>query len=163
MTQACGRLGVYFECQSPCKVHRRLGYCILLACAIMDGAGYYMGRYSAFPHFETFSVWFALPFAVWLILIPLTAKLKLLHTHRLLSNMLVKGCIATPLSRVGGAHLQRMGWETASGYYVGIFGVAMVIGVWQLIDIYYYLVAPVLLRLTDAADSTDGQPAVKRR
>ena len=52
-----------------------------------------------------------------------------------LGNMLLKGCIATPLSRVGGAFLQRRGWALAPGYYQGIFGVAAVIGVWQLADI----------------------------
>ena len=69
----------------------------------MDAAGYAMGRFSSFSHFDTFSVLFALPFAVWLVGIWLTATRGWLQTHRLLSNMLLKGCIATPLARAGGA------------------------------------------------------------
>ena len=72
----------------------------------MDAAGYAMGRFSSFAHFDTFSVLFALPFAIWLVSIWVTAKAKWLQTHRLLSNMLLKGCIATPLARAGGALLQ---------------------------------------------------------
>jgi len=120
---------------SSMLVHRRLGYAILVACLVMDAAGYAMGHFSAFPSFEVFSAWFALPFAAWLVAIPLTARAGWLRSHRLASNMLLKGCIATPLSRLGGAGLQRLGWATASGYYVGIFGVACAIGLWQVADV----------------------------
>jgi uncharacterized membrane protein len=116
-------------------VHRRLGYAALAALLIMDMAGYYMGRFSAFPHFSTFSIGFAMPFAVWLVGIWWSASARWLRLHAFLSNMLLKGCIATPLSRLGGALLQSAGWDQARGYYQGIFGVAAVIVVWQAVDI----------------------------
>ena len=102
---------------SGARLHRRLGYGCLTALAVMDAAGYAMGRYSAFANFDTFSVLFALPFAAWLVAIPLTARCGWMRSHRLASNMLLKGCIATPLSRLGGALLQHRGWPTAAGYY----------------------------------------------
>lgn len=116
--------------------HRRLGYMILVALAVMDSAGYAMGSgYSAFPGFATFAKFFAAPFALWLVGIWLTARAGWLHAHALLGNMLLKGCIATPLSRLGGAALQRCGWSTAAGYYQGIGAVTCVIGAWQLGDL----------------------------
>ena len=120
---------------SGARLHRRLGYGCLTALAVMDAAGYAMHRYSAFANFDTFSVLFALPFASWLVAIPLTARCGWMRAHRLASNMLLKGCIATPLSRLGGALLQHRGWPTAAGYYSGIFGVASVIALWQVADL----------------------------
>ena len=101
----------------------------------MDTAGYLMCKNSTFEHFQAFAVLFALPFAVWFVGIWLSARLGWWRAHGFLANMLLKGCIATPLSRVGGAALQRRGWDYAPGYYQGIFGVAAVIAVWQLVDI----------------------------
>ena len=116
-------------------LHRRAGYAALVALAVMDGAGFVAGSaHSAFPGFRTFSYFFAAPFALWLLCIWLTAATGWLRAHAFLSNMLLKGCIATPLSRLGGAALQRLGWPTAAGYYVGIFGVACAIGLWQAAD-----------------------------
>ncbi len=116
-------------------LHRRIGYAALAALAVMDAAGYAAGSaYSAFPGFSTFAKGFALPFAIWLVGIWATAWAGWLRSHALLGNMLVKGCIATPLSRIGGACLQRMGWPMAAGYYQGIGAVACVIGVWQAAD-----------------------------
>jgi hypothetical protein len=118
------------------RLHRRLGYAILACLAVMDGAGYKLGsEYSAFPGFATFAKFFAAPFALWLVGIWATAKLGWLQVHRLLANMLLKGCIATPLSRIGGAILQRSGWSTADGYYKGIGGVAAIIAVWQTYEL----------------------------
>jgi nitroreductase len=117
--------------------HRALGYAILVMLFFMDAAGYAMGRFSSFAHFDTFSVLFALPFAIWLVSIWVTAKAKWLQTHRLLSNMLLKGCIATPLARAGGALLQqfRPDLGIAFGYYGGIGAVTVLIGVWQMVEL----------------------------
>ena len=103
----------------------------------MDAAGYAMGRFSSFAHFDTFSVLFAAPFALWLVGIWLTATSGWLRTHRLLSNMLLKGCIATPLARAGGALLQqfRPDLGIAFGYYGGIGAVTVLIGVWQVFEL----------------------------
>ena len=46
---------------SGARLHRRLGYGCLTALAVMDAAGYAMGRYSAFANFDTFSVHCRLP------------------------------------------------------------------------------------------------------
>lgn len=124
------------DAEGATALHRRVGYCCLAALAVMDGAGYALGSgYSKFEGFGTFVKFFAAPFALWLVGIWLSAAAGWLRTHALLGNMLLKGCIATPLSRLGGATMQRLGWSTAAGYYQGIFGVACVIGVWQLADL----------------------------
>jgi hypothetical protein len=87
------------------SMHQWIGYAILVACILMDGAGYAMGRFSAFPNFDLFSVLFALPFAAWIIAIPLTARWRWLRAHRFASNMLVKGCIVRHRDRARASSL----------------------------------------------------------
>lgn len=48
--------------------------------------------------------------------------------------MLIKACVAVPLARMGGAVLQRAGWEEEQGYYVGIGGVSLLIFFWLVAD-----------------------------
>ena len=119
------------------RAHRVLGYATLAALATMDAAGYALCAFSTFEHFAYFAVAFAAPFALWLVGIWYTARTRRWRAHAFLSNMLLKGCIATPLSRLGGAALQRRGWPLAQGYYEGIFGVALIVGLWQAADIAY--------------------------
>jgi hypothetical protein len=52
--------------------------------------------------------------------------------------MLLKGSIGTPLARWGGSTLQRLGWGTASGYYTGIGAVTVVLGSWQVYDLFIF-------------------------
>lgn len=116
------------------SIHVNLGYLTLACLFIMDAAGYWMCGFSTFENFQLFAIFFAMPFALWLVGIYASARAGWWRSHAFLSNMLLKGCIATPLSRLGGAALQQRGYELAPGYYQGIFGVAFVIGVWQLAD-----------------------------
>ena len=62
------------------------------------------------------------------------AKQKTIHLHRYFGNMLLKGCIATPLARIAGSILQGQGFENSNGYYVGIGSVTIIISIWQIID-----------------------------
>ena len=119
---------------SYARAHRAVGYATLATLYVFIHAGYLMCGHSTFDAFNVFAILFALPFVVWLVGIWATARLGMWGLHAFLANMLLKGCIATPLSRVGGALLQRHGWELARGYYQGIFGVAALIGVWQVAD-----------------------------
>jgi hypothetical protein len=113
-------------------IHKYLGYVILLLICGMVYGGYMLGLYSAFPAFSTFSIFFAAPFAFWTVAIYYTARPSMISVHRLLGNMLLKGCVAVPLSRIGGAFLQNLdGWNDVSGFYQGIGGTAMIIVVWQ--------------------------------
>ena len=50
---------------------------------------------------------------------------------------MLKGCIATPLARAGGALLQqfRPDLGIAFGYYGGIGAVTVLIGVWQMVEL----------------------------
>ena len=52
--------------------------------------------------------------------------------------MVIKGCIAVPMSRVSGAILQREGWGEAEGYYMGILCTSIVIGIWELYEMYQW-------------------------
>lgn len=116
------------------SAHRAVGYLTLTALLVMDAAGYSLCSFSTFAHFRYFAIAFALPFAVWLVGIWATARAGYWRAHAFLANMLLKGSIATPLSRLGGAALQKRGMDLAPGYYTGIFGVALVILVWQVVD-----------------------------
>jgi hypothetical protein len=93
-----------------------------------------MGPLSSWPNFTTFNWFFFAPWVFMFVGIYGCASSKLLCYHRFFGNMLLKGCIATPLARLAGAALQRQGWEDASGYYNGIGMVTMVISVWQITD-----------------------------
>ena len=55
--------------------------------------------------------------------------------------MVLKSCIAVPLSRVMGAYLQRSGWGEASGYYTGILATTVLIGLWQVYELYLWVKA----------------------
>jgi hypothetical protein len=47
--------------------------------------------------------------------------------HRLFSNMLVKCCIAVPISRIADALLQRSGWKEEKGYCMVIRGISALV------------------------------------
>ena len=89
------------------------GYLRLACLFIMDAAGYWMCGFSTFENFQLFAIFFAMPFALWLVGIYASARAGWWRSHAFLSNMLLKGCIATPLSRLGGAALQQRGYELA--------------------------------------------------
>ena len=92
--------------------------------------------------FDTFVLWFAAPFAFWLVGILLSARAQWWRTHALLANMLLKSAIATPLSRLVAAGLQTYGgWPAEQGYYQGIFGTASVFAVWQAADLWAFATA----------------------
>ena len=116
-------------------VHKWLGYIILGLISAMVYGGYMLGKFSAFKGFDVFSVFFAAPWVIWIACIYYTARPSMISIHRLLSNMMLKGCIATPLSRIAGALLQRVeGWDEESGFYQGIGGVSMIIALWQIYE-----------------------------
>ena len=116
--------------------HRFLGRACLLLIGVMDAAGFVMGRWSRFENFNILSILFAAPWVVFLVGLYFTATPKWMVWHRIFGNMLLKGCIATPLSRWCGALLQRSGWRDAPGYYEGIGGVTVLVGLWSMVDLY---------------------------
>jgi hypothetical protein len=122
-------------------IHRAVGcLCLLFICGMTFG-GYMLGAYSAFEGFDIFSIFFAAPWICWLFGIYLTGQptTRMLSVHRLLGNMLLKGCIAVPISRIAGAALQKVeGWNEVSGFYQGIGGVSFLIFLWQSYDIYHW-------------------------
>eukprot|EP01124_Arcella_intermedia_P031128 TRINITY_DN6951_c0_g1_i1.p1 TRINITY_DN6951_c0_g1~~TRINITY_DN6951_c0_g1_i1.p1 ORF type:complete len:235 (+),score=56.80 TRINITY_DN6951_c0_g1_i1:71-775(+) len=118
------------------KTHKRLGNLCLTLAFCMDVGGYFMGFYSSMTHFTFFNFFFALPWVLWIVSIYISAKTKSYQLHQLSSNMLLKGCLAVPFSRLGGALLQRCGWEEAEGYYQGIGAVSVLIAVWQCYELY---------------------------
>jgi hypothetical protein len=84
----------------------RLGIGLVM---LMDLCGLLMGPLSAWDNFTTFNLFF---FAPWTFMIAgiygcASSKGKLVCYHRFFGNMLLKGCIATPLARLAGAALQR--------------------------------------------------------
>eukprot|EP00729_Bicosta_minor_P015550 gene15550-25586_t len=115
------------------SAHKCSGYICLLLVFTMDVAGFALCRYSAWQHFETFSYAFAFPWLVWIVAIYTTSG-KRIRLHRFFGNFLVKGCISVPLARMGGAVLQRTGWEEELGYYVGIGGVSLAVFGWLILD-----------------------------
>jgi len=135
-------------------LHRKLGYLIFLLIASMTIGGYALGSYSAFDQFDVFSVFFALPWALWLIGLWWTATKTTTTTtttstthsslslHRFLGNMLLKGCISVPISRLVGSLFQRIGspfWSDVSGFYQGIGCVSFVVFIWQTVELYQFL------------------------
>lgn len=73
-----------------------------------------------------------------------SAGLKKYRFHRLMANQVVKGAITVPAARLAGAAAQRL-WPQlgeANGYYLGIFAVVLVIAVWEMSEIYAYIVRP---------------------
>ena len=117
------------------RTHRWVGRIALGMVVAMDAGGFLMAPHAGLEHFDTFIYLFAAPFAVFGVGLYVTATPEYLDWHRLFANMLVKGCIGTPLARWAGALLQRNGWDIGPGYYVGIGGVTVVLGVWQLVEL----------------------------
>jgi uncharacterized membrane protein len=120
-------------------LHKRIGYAIVILASSMSIAGFCLSPYSAFDNFVGFSVLFASPWITWAILIYISAKKRFYSFHRLTGNMLVKGCIAVPLSRITGAYFQQYGWDVVSGYYQGIGLTTIIIFIWELRDIILFL------------------------
>lgn len=121
----------------PAAVHHYLGYFVLLMANVMNAAGFFMGwgDFSNLDNFTIFIWFFAAPWPLISLGIYFSAKLSAWQWHRLFANALLKACIAVPMSRVLGAVLQRNGWEHALGYYTGIIGSTILIGLWQIADI----------------------------
>ena len=140
------------------RAHRRVGYFGLLLVLLMDLAGFIcaVGPYSSFAGFQTFAYFFAAPFALFLIGVCCTASPKRIELHAFMGNALLKGSVATPFSRIGGAVLQRSGWAPAAGYYQGIFAVVCVFGLWQLADIYTLCAKMGWLGLECSSDKNRG-------
>lgn len=114
--------------------HKWIGRLALGLVAVMDLCGLLMGPLSAWDGFTTFNFFFFAPWVFMAIGIYGCASSKLLCYHRFFGNMLLKGCVATPLARLAGAALQKQGWKDAQGYYVGIGMVTAVISAWQIAD-----------------------------
>lgn len=93
------------EYRSYKKLHKYVGFAVLISAFSMAAAGFYLGYFSNLDYFETFSYFFALPWFIWFFSIYITIKMKKFGLHRILSNSLVKGCIAVPLTRLLGAFL----------------------------------------------------------
>lgn len=100
----------------------------------MDIGGYAMGQNSKLRNFSTFALYFASPWIIWVILVYFTAIKCKFAFHKYIGNMMLKGCIAVPMARVSGAFLQRYGWKTAEGYYVGILGSSILVGIWVVYE-----------------------------
>jgi len=108
---------------------------------MMDAGGFLMGSYPKLSNFSTFNIFFATPWIIFVVGTYVTATRKNVHLHRLMANMLIKGAISVPFSRLAGSVLQKLGWDEASGYYQGIFGVAALIFLWALVDVYEFFTA----------------------
>jgi hypothetical protein len=115
-------------------IHGMFGFFVLMLSFTMSGAGFLLGFQADLPNFRIFSVFFAAPWVLWSVSVWFTAAPRRIHLHRLLGNMMLKGCIAVPLSRISGAVLQHAGWGEAEGYYTGIGLASVVVGVWQCAD-----------------------------
>ena len=99
---------------------------------------------SSWDRFELFSIAFAAPWVVWAVAIVISARLRNFRFHKLMSNQMLKGAITVPLSRLVGSFVQRTFPDLgeALGYYFGIFGVVLIILVWEMSDVYAYFVQP---------------------
>lgn len=123
-----------------------------MACMIaMFVAGFAMGPYSSWDHFELFSFFFAAPWAVWTVTIFVTARMGQFHWHRLFANQCLKGCITVPAARLMGALVQKYAPQLgeANGYYVGIGAVTALIGLWEMVDIYFFVLRPCAVNQTN--------------
>ena len=118
--------------------HRFYGKVGLLLVLAMDLCGLLMGPFSSWEKFTTFNFFF---FAPWLFMVGGIygcATSKLIKWHRYFGNMLLKGCIATPIARIMGSLLQQLkmlygfnGWDDSHGFYYGIGAVTLIISLWQ--------------------------------
>ena len=131
--------------------HRFNGYACLFLMACMALPGYLMGPFSAWERFETFSVGFAAPYAFWIVTIALTAYFRLYRWHRLFANQALKGCITVPLARLVGGIVQRAFPELgeALGYYLGIGMVTIFVGLWEMSDVYAFVIQPCAVTAMD--------------
>ena len=132
------------------QLHRYAGYVILALSSAMAAAGFAMRSYPSIPGFATFSYFFAAPWLFLSITVLASARSKDIALHRLLGNMLLKACIAVPLSRIMGAVLQRW-WDcddvraqchaqaVAEGYFHGIADTSLVVACWQVADVLSYV------------------------
>eukprot|EP01087_Luapelamoeba_hula_P009246 TRINITY_DN2376_c0_g1_i1.p1 TRINITY_DN2376_c0_g1~~TRINITY_DN2376_c0_g1_i1.p1 ORF type:complete len:276 (+),score=44.19 TRINITY_DN2376_c0_g1_i1:94-921(+) len=130
------------------QVHHYLGYGLCVLMLTMSLSGFALGFSSAWANFDTFSVFFALPWLLWAVTIYLSARYQKWRFHRLVANQMIKGCLTVPASRLVGGLMQRTypEWGEAQGYFVGIFSVALVVFIWETIDICRFLfVAPVVV------------------
>jgi hypothetical protein len=119
------------------NIHRWIGRVAILLVLIMDLCGLLMGKYSAWEGFTTFNLFFFAPWLFMIVGIYGCASSTLIIWHRYFGNMLLKGCIATPLARLAGSWFQQMqfeGWADSHGYYFGIGAVTVLISIWQLHD-----------------------------
>ena len=64
------------------------------------------------------------------------ATKKTIYLHRYFGNML-PACIATPLTRIAGSVLQRQGFDSPNGYYLGIGSITLIVSIWQIVDTFY--------------------------
>ena len=119
------------------QYHKFFGKLCVASVFIMDICGLFVGKFSAWKNFQTFNLYFFLPWIFMIIGIYGTARSSTMHLHRFFGNMLLKGCIATPFARIAGSMMQRLGFKNSTGYYVGIGTVTAIISCWQLIDTYY--------------------------
>jgi hypothetical protein len=118
------------------NIHRWVGRFSLVLILGMDIGGLLMGTESTLEKFQIFVIFFAAPFFCFGLGLYLTAKPSLLEYHRIFANMLVKGCIGTPLARLGGSLFQRIGYfNLSSGYYCGIGFVTLILGSWQVVEL----------------------------
>ena len=131
------------------KIHRYVGYVVLAISLTMSISGFLLGAASSWIHFDTFSFFFALPWFFWAIVIYATARYRYWRLHRLFANQMLKvrfaffflclqtvfqkGVLTVPISRLAGGFIQRHfpGIGEAAGYYLGIFGVVIVVAVWE--------------------------------
>ena len=128
------------------KWHRWNGYACLVLMLFMAGPGYLMGGlgYSAWRDFNLFSIAFAAPYVFYIVAISTTAYFKQFRWHRLFANQALKACIVVPLARLVGGVVQRSWPEIgeAEGYYLGIGLVTIAFGIWEICDIYAFILQP---------------------
>lgn len=138
MAVTANEAGMTKQYRIELQKHRRFGKLGLLLVLAMDICGLLMGPFSSWENFTTFNFFF---FAPWLFMVAGIygcASSKLIQWHRYFGNMLLKGCIATPIARSAGSLLQQLniyyGFSKSGdsqGYYYGIGAVTLVISLWQ--------------------------------
>ena len=122
-------------------LHYYLGYIIITCVLIFDFNGFFMRIYSDWDDFDYFSYFFFAPWIIMIMGIYFTAKLQLWKYHRLFGNMLLKGCIATPIARFAGSVLQNnsmfnfLELNDEYSYYYGIGFITIIVGLWQLYEL----------------------------
>lgn len=124
--------------------HRWNGYACLVMMAVMSFNGWVMGFWSSWDNFPAFSVGFAAPYAFWIVSILVTIYRRQYRWHRLFANQALKGCIVVPAARLVGGVVQRAAPHLGEslGYYYGIGVVVLVAAVWEISDIYNFVVQP---------------------